>query len=56
MKTDMTTEEVIKEILEKEEKLRSFRFGFAGAKSKNVKEGAHLKKDIARLKTMLNKK
>jgi ribosomal protein L29 len=33
--------------------LRNFRFGLAGSKSRNVKEGKNLKKDIARVKTAL---
>jgi ribosomal protein L29 len=35
--------------------LRNFRFAVAGSNTKNVKEGNALKKDIARLKTFLNK-
>jgi ribosomal protein L29 len=38
---------------EMEVKLRDFRFGIAGSKSRNVKEGFNLKKDIARVKTQL---
>jgi len=33
---------------------RTIRFKAAGAKSKNVKEGAHAKKDIARILTAIN--
>ncbi len=33
--------------------LRNFRFGLAGSKSRNVKEGRNLRKDIARIKTEL---
>jgi len=36
--------------------LQKFRFGGAGAKSKNVKEGLSFKKDIARILTLMNKK
>ncbi|PIR40186.1 MAG: 50S ribosomal protein L29 [Candidatus Zambryskibacteria bacterium CG10_big_fil_rev_8_21_14_0_10_34_34] len=34
--------------------LMNVRFGVAGSKSKNVKEQKTLKKDIARMKTVLN--
>jgi len=33
--------------------LRNFRFGLAGSKSRNTKEGKNLRKDIARIKTEL---
>jgi len=39
---------------EKKEALRVFRFGAAGAKSKNVKEGRGIRKDIARIMTVVN--
>lgn len=38
---------------EKRAALRTFRFGGAGGKSKNVKEGRGLRKDIARIMTAL---
>lgn len=38
-------------IKEKREALRVFTFGTSGARSKNVKEGHVLKKDIARIMT-----
>ena len=37
----------------KREALRVFRFGTAGAKTKNVKESKGIKKDIARIMTAL---
>jgi ribosomal protein L29 len=43
-------------LTEKKESLRAFRFGSAGAKTKNVKEGRSLRKDIARIMTEKNKK
>ena len=49
-KADLT-----KALYEKREALRAFRFGEAGAKTRNVKEGAALRKDIARIMTELNK-
>ena len=38
----------------KREALRVFRFGVAGGKIKNVKEGKSIKRDIARTMTALN--
>ena len=40
---------------EKAMALRTFRFSVAGSNTRNVKEGKALKKDIARIKTVLNK-
>ncbi len=39
---------------DKREALRQFRFGISGSKVKNVKEGAKLKKDTARVLTELS--
>ena len=41
---------------EKSLALRAFRFAVAGSNVRNVKEGKALKKDIARIKTLLNTK
>ena len=49
-----TSAELSKLSAEKREALRAFRFGAAGAKSKNVKEGRTLRKDIARILTAIN--
>ncbi|MFA6405066.1 MAG: 50S ribosomal protein L29 [Candidatus Paceibacterota bacterium] len=38
---------------EKREMLRVFRFGGAGAKTKNVKQGRAVRKDIARIMTAM---
>ena len=46
--------EVQKELTDKRETLRAFRFGAAGSRSRNVREGRNLRKDIARLLTDLN--
>jgi ribosomal protein L29 len=43
-------------IAEKKAALRTFRFSVAGSNTRNVKEGNHLKKDIARLLTLVNQK
>ena len=36
--------------------LRNFRFGLAGSKTRNLKEGRNLRKDIARVLTALKSK
>lgn len=47
--------DLVKALYEKREALRAFRFGEAGSKTRNVKEGMHLRKEIARIMTELNK-
>jgi ribosomal protein L29 len=51
-----TEKELISMLTEKQTALRNFRFGVTGSKVRNVKEGASLKKDIARILTVLNQK
>ncbi len=51
---DKKDSELQKELYEKRKALRLFRFGIAGSKIKNVKEGRVLRKDIARIMTELN--
>lgn len=48
------TKELHSLLLEKRTALRVFRFGIAGSNTRNVKEGSVLKKDIARIMTLLN--
>lgn len=49
------TEKELKALLgEKRVALRNFRFSIAGSKIKNVKEGYVLRKDIARILTLVN--
>lgn len=48
-------EDLVKALYDKREALRSFRFGEAGSKTRNVKEGGALRKEIARIMTELNK-
>ena len=48
-----TVPDLTKMLSEKREALRLFRFGTSGSKTKNVKEGRELKKDIARIMTVL---
>jgi ribosomal protein L29 len=43
-------------LTEKREALRVFRFGGAGSKTKNVKEGRSIRRDIARILTLINSK
>jgi len=49
-----THADLAKMLGEKREILRVFCFGGAGAKTKNVKEGKAVKKDIARIMTAVN--
>jgi len=50
------TEQELKQLLTtKQEALRVFRFAMSGGKTKNLKEGMNLKKEIARIMTLLNK-
>jgi ribosomal protein L29 len=46
--------ELVKTLAELREKLRLSRFGGAGSKSKNVKEVANTRRNIARILTILN--
>jgi ribosomal protein L29 len=48
-----TPADLVKLIKEKREAIRLFRFGSTGSKTKNVKLGKTLKKDIARIMTEL---
>ena len=48
-----TAEDLHKEIADKREALRAFRFGEAGSRSRNVREGRNHRKDIARMLTEL---
>ncbi len=45
-----------KELIEKGEALRAFRFGISGSKVRNVREGRALKRDIARLQTEVSRR
>lgn len=64
MKSALTTKELATKnhadltslLAEKRHALRTFRFGAAGAKTKNVREGRAIRKDIARIMTELVKK
>jgi len=51
---DKTENELKQMMIEKKEALRLFRFALSGGKTKNLKEGQALKKEIARIMTVLN--
>ncbi|MEK7093038.1 MAG: 50S ribosomal protein L29 [Patescibacteria group bacterium] len=55
--TDLKTKDIAelqKELADKREALRVFRFEGAGSRSRDVRGGRNLRKDIARLLTELN--
>ena len=49
-----SVEELQSDMSEKTEQLRVFRFNIAGSKTKNVRQGRSLRKNIARIKTFIN--
>ena len=51
-----TDKELIALLAEKRLALRTFRFSIAGSNVRNVKEGNALKKEIARILTVINSK
>ena len=48
-----TVEELHKKVAELREQLRTFRFGGAGSRTRNVREGRVLRRDVARVMTEL---
>lgn len=52
--SETSTENLQAQLTEKREALRVFRFGGAGSRSRNVREGRNLRKEIARILTELN--
>jgi len=48
-----TKNQLDKLLLEKQERLRQLRFDLASGKLKNVREIRHIKKDIARILTLI---
>jgi|FrelakmetLWP11LW_1041352.scaffolds.fasta_scaffold163191_2 ribosomal protein L29 len=49
------TEKELKQLLtEKKDALRVFNFALSGSKTKNLKEGKNIKKEIAQIMTVLN--
>ncbi len=51
-----TTEELRRLVADNKGKLKAFRFATAGSKTRNVKEGKNLRKEIARALTELKQK
>ncbi len=51
---EKTEKDLIGLLKEKAVALRSFRFGASGSKSRNVREGRGLRKEIAQILTTLN--
>lgn len=51
---DTTTGDLRKLVVEKREAIRQFRFGSTGSKTKNVKLGRTLRKEVARIMTELS--
>lgn len=51
-----TKEEITRTVLEHRQQLQTFRFAMAGSKTKNVKEGRNLRKEIARSLTELRER
>lgn len=51
-----SVEDLHKEVAQKREALRAFRFGGAGSRTRNVREGRTLRRDIARMMTELSKR
>ena len=49
-----TKKDLIKELQSQKDALQSFRFGGAGSKTRNVKEGRNIRKNIARILTEIN--
>ena len=52
--TKHSIEDLQKLLVEKREALRAFRFGSAGSRSRNTREGRNLRKEIARALTEVN--
>lgn len=50
-----TEKELTQLLKDKREALRTFRFAMAGSKTKNLREGRGLRKEIAQILTLLNK-
>lgn len=54
--TKQTDAELEKELREKRKTLQQFRFGSAGSRTRNVKEGHNVRRDIARILTELHRR
>ncbi len=51
---DKSIKDLNKDLSEKREAVRKFRFSMTGSKTRDLKEGKTLKKDIARILTEIN--
>ncbi|MFA6536620.1 MAG: 50S ribosomal protein L29 [Candidatus Paceibacterota bacterium] len=51
-----TDAELVAMLLEKREAVRAFRFGIAGSKNRNMREGRNLKREIAKIMTEQNQR
>ncbi len=51
-----TDQDLRKTLFEKRHLLREFRFGAAGSRVRNTREGRHLRRDIARILTEMRKR
>lgn len=51
-----TVEDLKKLVAEKRAALRAFRFGGAGSRTRNVREGRNLRKEVAQILTELQKR
>lgn len=51
---DKTQKELIQELTDKKSALSKFKFGISGSRTKNVKEGRTLRREVARIMTTLN--
>ncbi|MES2436513.1 MAG: 50S ribosomal protein L29 [Patescibacteria group bacterium] len=49
-----SAQDLQKTLVEKRKALQSFRFNLSGSKTRNVKEGRGIKKEIAQILTALN--
>ena len=49
-----TEKDLMKTLADKRKALQTFRFNLSGSKTRNVKEGKGLRKEIARILTQLN--
>ena len=49
-----STEELLRSVAEKREALRVFRFGGAGSRVRNVREGHNVRREIAQILTEVN--
>lgn len=54
--TNKKEKELASLLEEKREALRKFRFGISGSKTRNVREGRNIRKEIARVLTEQNRR